>query len=152
MIIIIIAGVTLFVVWPSMVFDNARRTECNEEHWIFFFFSPNVLAFTFCETPARTGPNSVGCCKLNMIRAFARASVVLLLWFQGFEKMERGLSERYNDRVSPVKRHMDHMVSIGAAPGLVNPQLNTMTSDVIKVREQIWLKMSLKDDPSVDKE
>ena len=52
----------------------------------------------------------------------------------GFEKMERGLSEKYNDRVSPVKRHMDHMVAIGAAPGLVNPQLNTMTSDVIKVR------------------
>lgn len=51
----------------------------------------------------------------------------------GFEKMERGLSERYKDRVSPVKRHMDHMVNIGAAPGLVNPQLNSMTSDVIKV-------------------
>ena len=52
---------------------------------------------------------------------------------KGFEKMERGLSERYKDRVSPVKRHMDHMVNIGAAPGLVNPQLNSMTSDVIKV-------------------
>lgn len=51
----------------------------------------------------------------------------------GFEKMERGLSERYKDRVSPVKRHMDHMVNIGAAPGLVNPQLNSMTSDVIKL-------------------
>ena len=48
--------------------------------------------------------------------------------------MERGLSERYNDRVSPVKRHMDHMVAIGAPPGLVNPHLNTVTSDVIKVR------------------
>ena len=47
--------------------------------------------------------------------------------------MERGLSERYKDRVSPVKRHMDRMVNIGAAPGLVNPQLNSMTSDVIKV-------------------
>lgn len=47
--------------------------------------------------------------------------------------MERGLSEKYKDRVSPVKRHMDHMVNIGAAPGLVNPQLNSMTSDVIKV-------------------
>ena len=48
--------------------------------------------------------------------------------------MERGLSERFHDRVSPVKRHMDHMIGIGAAPGLVSPQLNTMTSDVIKVR------------------
>lgn len=51
----------------------------------------------------------------------------------GFEKMERGLSERFHDRASPVKRHMDHMIAIGAAPGLVNPQLNTMTSDVIKL-------------------
>ena len=48
--------------------------------------------------------------------------------------MERGLSERFHDRASPVKRHMDHMIAIGAAPGLVNPQLNNMTSDVIKVR------------------
>ena len=52
---------------------------------------------------------------------------------KGFEKMERGLSEKYNDRESPVRRHMDHMVKIGAEPGLVSPQLNTMTSDVIKV-------------------
>ncbi|XP_068729903.1 sterol carrier protein 2-like isoform X1 [Montipora capricornis] len=51
----------------------------------------------------------------------------------GFEKMERGLSQRYDDRVSPVKRHMDHMVALGAEPGLVNPHLNTMTSDVIKL-------------------
>lgn len=52
--------------------------------------------------------------------------------------MERGLSEKYHDRVSPVKRHMDHMVAIGAAPGLINPHLNTMTSDVIKVRECLY--------------
>ena len=59
----------------------------------------------------------------------------MFTFYAGFEKMERGLSEKYHDRVSPVKRHMDHMVSIGAAPGLINPQLNTMTSDVVKVRE-----------------
>lgn len=52
--------------------------------------------------------------------------------------MERGLSEKYHDRVSPVKRHMDHMVAIGAAPGLINQHLNTMTSDVIKVRECLY--------------
>jgi len=59
----------------------------------------------------------------------------VFMFYTGFEKMERGLSEKYHDRVSPVKRHMDHMVSIGAAPGLINPQLNTMTSDVVKVRD-----------------
>lgn len=57
------------------------------------------------------------------------------MFHAGFEKMERGLSEKYHDRVSPVKRHMDHMVAIGASPGLINPQLNAMTSDVVKVRE-----------------
>ena len=54
--------------------------------------------------------------------------------------MERGLSERYHDRVSPVKRHMDHMEAIGAAPGLINPQLNAMTSDVIKVRARMIIE------------
>lgn len=47
--------------------------------------------------------------------------------------MERGLSEKYNDKISPVKRHMDHMVDIGAKPGLIQPHFNTMTSDVIKL-------------------
>lgn len=51
----------------------------------------------------------------------------------GFEKMERGLSEKYSDKVSPVGRHMDHMVDIGAKPGLIKPYFNAMTSDVIKL-------------------
>ncbi|XP_067937943.1 sterol carrier protein 2-like isoform X2 [Watersipora subatra] len=51
----------------------------------------------------------------------------------GFEKMERGLSEKYDDKVSPVGRHMDHMVDIGAKPGLIQPHFNAMTSDVIKL-------------------
>ena len=51
----------------------------------------------------------------------------------GFEKMERGLSSKYTDRVHPVDNHFDHMEKIGAKPGLINPNLNRMTSDVIKV-------------------
>ena len=47
--------------------------------------------------------------------------------------MERGLSQRYTDRTSPVDRHMDHMVKIGADPGLILPHLNEMTSDVVKL-------------------
>jgi len=47
--------------------------------------------------------------------------------------MESGLSEKYHDKVSPVKRHMDHMVDIGAEPGLIQPGFNHMTSDVIKL-------------------
>ena len=51
----------------------------------------------------------------------------------GFEKMEGGLSERYTDRISPVSRHMDHMVAMGADPALIQPRMNRMTSDVIKL-------------------
>ena len=47
--------------------------------------------------------------------------------------MEGGLSEKYTDRTSPVKRHMDHMETLGANPGLINPTMNHMTSDVIKL-------------------
>lgn len=47
--------------------------------------------------------------------------------------MERGLSERYPDKMSPVSRHMDHMVNIGAKPGLIQPHMNSMTSDVVKL-------------------
>ena len=47
--------------------------------------------------------------------------------------MEGGLSEKYIDRISPVGRHMDHMVNIGAEPGLISPKMNHMTSDVIKL-------------------
>lgn len=51
----------------------------------------------------------------------------------GFEKMERGLSERYPDKLSPVGRHMDHMGSLGAEPGLIQPRMTNMTSDVVKL-------------------
>ena len=47
--------------------------------------------------------------------------------------MERGLSERYNDKVSPVGRHMDHLETLGAKPGHIKPGFNKMTSDIIKM-------------------
>nr|KAG5703888.1 hypothetical protein BaRGS_008147 [Batillaria attramentaria] len=51
----------------------------------------------------------------------------------GFEKMEGGLSERYTDRTSPIARHTDHMVAMGADPGIIQPKMNKVTSDVIKL-------------------
>ncbi len=51
----------------------------------------------------------------------------------GFEKMDRGLSSKYTDKVHPVQDHFDHMEKLGAKPGLIIPRLNQMTSDVIKV-------------------
>lgn len=46
--------------------------------------------------------------------------------------MEKGLSERYNDKVSPVGNHFDHLQSLGADKELI-PGLNKMTSEVIKM-------------------
>ena len=58
---------------------------------------------------------------------------LILCGFVGFEKMEGGLSERFPEKVSPVKRHFDHMIDLGANPGVVRQGLNNLTSDVIKM-------------------
>ena len=72
-----------------------------------------------------------GCCYQLYVQMKIEYHLVLI--FSGFEKMERGLSQRYTDRTSPVDRHMDHMVEIGADPELIQPRMNKMTSDVVKL-------------------
>ena len=59
--------------------------------------------------------------------------------------MDRGLSSKYIDKVHPVDNHFDHMEKIGAKSGLINPNLNRMTSDVIKVcaLNSLALKMKI---------
>ncbi|XP_076440102.1 sterol carrier protein 2-like [Babylonia areolata] len=76
---------------------------------------------------------SSGSTALMMARRLVQSGIEDCVLAIGFEKMEGGLSERYTDRVSPVGRHMDHMVAIGADPGLIQPKMNRMTSDVIKL-------------------
>jgi sterol carrier protein 2 len=51
----------------------------------------------------------------------------------GFEKMERGLSSRYPDKSSPVEWHFDSLVNMGASPDLINPHVNKMTSETVKM-------------------
>ncbi|WAR24814.1 NLTP-like protein [Mya arenaria] len=76
---------------------------------------------------------SSGSTALMMARRLVQSGMEDCVMALGFEKMERGLSERYTDKTSPVKRHMDHMVDIGAKPGLIQPRMNSMTSDVVKL-------------------
>ncbi|XP_033738567.1 non-specific lipid-transfer protein-like [Pecten maximus] len=76
---------------------------------------------------------SSGSSALMLARRLVQSGMEDCVMALGFEKMERGLSEKYTDRTSPVKRHMDHMVNIGAEPGLIQPRLNQMTSDVVKL-------------------
>lgn len=76
---------------------------------------------------------SSGSTALMMARRLVQSGVEDCVLALGFEKMERGLSERYTEKASPVGPHMDHMVKIGAKPGLIQPHMNNMTSDVVKL-------------------
>lgn len=76
---------------------------------------------------------SSGSTALMLARRLVQSGIEDCVLAIGFEKMEGGLSERYTDRISPVGRHMDHMVAMGADPGVIQPRMNRMTSDVIKL-------------------
>lgn len=76
---------------------------------------------------------SSGSTALMMARRLVQSGVEDCVLALGFEKMEKGLSERYTEKASPVAVHMNHMVKIGAKPGLIQPRMNNMTSDVIKL-------------------
>ena len=47
--------------------------------------------------------------------------------------MDHGLSENFTDRVSPIKPHIDHLEALGVQSGPLNPHVNSVTSDVVKV-------------------
>ena len=51
----------------------------------------------------------------------------------GFEKMDSGLSLNFKDRVSPISNHIQSLHQLGATPGPLNPAMNDITSDVLKV-------------------
>ncbi len=51
----------------------------------------------------------------------------------GFEKMNSGLSENFPDRVSPLQQHVEGLKILGVEPGPLNPHVNAVTSDVVKV-------------------
>ncbi|PVD23938.1 hypothetical protein C0Q70_17214 [Pomacea canaliculata] len=76
---------------------------------------------------------SSGSSALMLARRLVQSGIEDCVLALGFEKMEGGLSERYHDRISPVDRHMQHMVDLGADPGVIQPTMNKMTSDVIKL-------------------
>ena len=57
-----------------------------------------------------------------------------LIIHAGFEKMDHGLSENFTDRVSPIEGHVNHLKDLGVASGPLNPHVNSVTSDVVKVR------------------
>ena len=47
--------------------------------------------------------------------------------------MDHGLSENFPDRVSPIQEHVDGLRKLGVEPGPLNPHVNAVTSDVVKV-------------------
>ncbi|ESP05633.1 hypothetical protein LOTGIDRAFT_208622 [Lottia gigantea] len=76
---------------------------------------------------------SSGSSALMLARRLIQSGVEDCVMALGFEKMEQGLSEKYTDKTSPVKRHFDHMTALGAEPGIIKENMNNMTSDVIKL-------------------
>lgn len=76
---------------------------------------------------------SSGSSALMLARHLVQSGVYDCVLALGFEKMEQGLSERYTDRTSPVQRHRETLVEMGADGHPVSPKMNNMTSDVIKV-------------------
>ncbi|XP_059175919.1 sterol carrier protein 2-like [Physella acuta] len=76
---------------------------------------------------------SSGSSALMLARRLVMSGVEDCVMAVGFEKMESGLSEKYTDRVSPVSKHMEQMVSLGGDRELINPKVNQFTSDVIKL-------------------
>ena len=47
--------------------------------------------------------------------------------------MNSGLSENFPDRVSPIQAHVQSLEKLGAKSGPLNPHVNAVTSDVVKV-------------------
>ncbi len=47
--------------------------------------------------------------------------------------MNSGLSENFPDRVSPLQQHVEGLKILGVEPGPLNPHVNAVTSDVVKV-------------------
>ncbi len=48
--------------------------------------------------------------------------------------MDSGLKENFPDRMSPIKAHIDGLKSLGSETGPLNPYINAVTSDVVRVR------------------
>ena len=47
--------------------------------------------------------------------------------------MDSGLKENFPDRMSPIKAHVDGLRGLGAETGPLNPHVNAVTSDVVRV-------------------
>lgn len=51
--------------------------------------------------------------------------------------MDSGLNENFPDRMSPIKAHVDGLKSLGAETGPLNPHVNAVTSDVVRVSKDV---------------
>lgn len=51
----------------------------------------------------------------------------------GFEKMDHGLSEVFEDRASPMDRHVGSLEHLGVGTGPLSSRMNAITSNIIKM-------------------
>ena len=53
--------------------------------------------------------------------------------------MDSGLKENFPDRVSPLKAHVDSLNSLGAESGPLNPYVNDITSNIVRVCMHVFI-------------
>lgn len=53
--------------------------------------------------------------------------------------MDSGLSENFPDRMSPMQGHIEGLKKLGVESGPLNPHVNAVTSDVVKVGQHAVL-------------
>ena len=56
--------------------------------------------------------------------------------------MDSGLKENFPDHVSPIKAHVDGLKGLGAETCPLNPHVNAVTSDVVRVSLLCWVCLS----------
>ena len=52
--------------------------------------------------------------------------------------MDSGLTVKWDDRLHPSQRHFDRLMELGVPEGSVTPTLSYFTSEVMKVRNNVY--------------
>jgi len=72
-------------------------------------------------------------CALMLSRLLVMSGEYSCVLALGFEKMDSGLTVKWDDRIHPSQRHFDRMEECGVPKGSVAPTLSHFTSEVMKI-------------------
>jgi len=72
-------------------------------------------------------------CALMLSRLLVQSKHYKCVLALGFEKMDGGLTVKWDNRLHPSQQHFDRMEELGVPAGLVAPTISKFTSDVLKI-------------------